>query len=164
MTENAAPPPGSIPGVHITDVVSIKIGDDGTTAMVVFRITENGGIDFAMTLPVAGLGTLLKFVADLRNMATARNLDPGMVLAHQPKTFSVGNTPMQRGVVFIILDEKTPDEVSIRLLDGDALQLAQMVERDVLSRMTPAERAAAMRAQKPLLLPNQPKLIIPGGR
>lgn len=164
MTEQPAPPPGSIPGVHITHCVSTKISQDGQTAMVIFQITENGGIQFAVTLPVAGLGTLLGMVADLRRLAESRNLDPGMVKAQQPGSFAIGNSPLERGCIFLIFDGGTEHEISLRVLDADAINLAQMIERDVLSRWTTQAQAEYARKARPLLVPTGGKLILPNGR
>jgi len=119
-----------------------------------------------MTLPVAGLGMLLSLVNDLREAAGKKSLDTGMVSIREPKNFGVGNSPMRRGQVFLTFDEKLPTETTYAIKDQDGRQLALMLERDVLSRMTMEERREALKQPPPVLLPGLGggKLLLPRGR
>lgn len=157
-------PAGVIPGVNILEAKSTRISADGKTAMVVFRISENGGIDFAVTIPVSGLGELASMIQDLRRQSVAAGIDPGATKLRKPRSFAIGNSPTHRGHVFVTFDEQTPHEETYVIADADARNLSAMVERDVLSRMTMQERRAAIGKAKPMLLPGMgSKLILPGG-
>ena len=162
MTDQTAVPEGMMPGVHIQHAIETRLSPDGKTALVVFRITENGGMNFAMTLPVTALGTLQTLVQDLVRRAAAQNIDTGMMALRKPRGFAVGSSASNRGFVYVTFDPETPHEETYVMADVDGRNLAAEIERNVLSRMTPTERHQAARKAKPLLLPGLGgKLIIP---
>lgn len=162
MTDQPVIPEGMMPGVNVQHVIETRTSPDGQTAMVVFQIAENGGTKFAMTLPVAALGTFQTMVGDLIRRAAAQNRDTGMVALRKPRSFAIGSSASNRGFVYVTFDQETPHEETYVMADVDGRNLAAEIERNVLSRMTPQERHQAIRKAKPILLPGLGgKLIIP---
>lgn len=154
-----AQPMDAVPAAHVTECVARSISKDGATAMMVFKIAD--GTRFAITVPVAGLAAFRTMVNDVCDDADRAKLHRGMAQMKRPRTFEVGHTDQIRGHVVLSIDPQSASEEIFVWPDEAGLQMADMLQKDIFGRMTPADRAARMKNQRPFLLP-QKTLIIPG--
>lgn len=152
-------PPDAVPAAHVTDCVARSISQDGTTAMMVFKIAD--GSRFALTVPVAGLAALRSLINDVCDDADKAKLHRGMAQMKRPQNFEVGHTDQIRGHVVVSIDPRLASEQLFVMPDEAGLQMADMLQKDILGRMSPADRAARAKNAKPFLLP-QRTLIVPG--
>lgn len=161
MSEPETQPTDSIPAAHVTDCVARSISHDGTTAMMVFKIAD--GTRFALTVPVAGLAAFRSLVNDVCDDADKAKIGRGMAQMKRPQNVEVGHTDQVRGHVVIAIDPRLPSEQILLLPDEGGLQMADMLQKDILGRMSPAERAARVKNAKPFLLPQRTLIVPPGG-
>jgi hypothetical protein len=152
------PPEGAIPAAHIVEGVARSISKDGTTAMMVFKIAD--GSQFAVTVPLPGLSALRTMVNDLCDAADKSKLGRGMVTMKRPHTFTIGHSDQMRGHVLMQIDPQMAEEIIFIWPDEAGLQMADLLQKDIFGRMSPADRAARAKNQKPFLMP-QRTLIVP---
>lgn len=154
----------AIPAAHIVKGEATSISTDGTRGMLVFTIED--GSRFAVTVDVGGIAAVQSMVADLARQARSRQLGIGNVPLRYPKEFAVGSAPEIRNHVAVRFDPDGEIEEMFMLPDTMAQALAAMIEKNVLSRMSMADRRAALAAKSPgLVLPGLPggkKIILPG--
>lgn len=148
--------------VHAIGVERWAISDDNTQALVVYRLKDQEH-PLGLTVDVAAVGALLTTAQKLRNEAQRRKVGAGNVVFQAPRTYAVGNSPERRGRTFVQFDEQSPDEIILDLADADALNLAQAIERDVLSRMTQADRVKYLAGKRAIVPPKAHRIILPGG-
>lgn len=153
------PPPGT-PTAHLDEIVASAVSTDQEHAMIQFK--DVTGALFILTMPVAKLASIQHLCATMRRKITRKDLPVDQVVMQEPKTFMIGHSDQRRGVVAITFDAQQATESVFVLPDEGALHMSRELERNVFSRMTPDQRRAWSAKQHPLLLPNQPKLIIPG--
>jgi len=144
-----------IPVVHVITAVSTSVSTDKKTAMLHFR--DEDGEDFALTFPVEGISAVRTM---LNNLAKHDGINRGMVLPQRPQNFAVGHSDDLRGHVCITFDQDLPLETLVLFSDEIGMKLAQSIENDVLSRMTPAERAQHQRRIVGVPYGQMSKLII----
>lgn len=154
-------PPEGTPTAHLEEIVATAISTDQEHAMIQFK--DASGALFILTMPVAKIISLQHLCATMRKKITRKDLPLDQVVMQEPKTFMVGHSDQRRGVVAITFDTQLPTEAVYILPDEGALHMSRELERNVFSRMTPAERTAWSQKQHPLLLPTRPKIITPGG-
>lgn len=161
--------------VHIMNGVSQSLSTDGEAAMLVFDIASTAvaadGAEahtgkterFAITLPTAALKVLRGMVSDALTMAEQRNVGTGNMTLRPVEAVSVANVGNIRNHVGLILNPGKETEVAYLIDDRLALQVADGITQNVMSRMSPEDRRAMMRGAAPLILQSAPKLIVPGG-
>ena len=156
-----AAPPENAPTAMVSEIAASAISTDQEHAMIQF-LDPQGKI-FVLVLPVAKLASVQHLCANMRKKVLRKDLPLDQVVMQEPKTFMVGHSDQKRGVVAITFDTQLPSEAVFVLPDEGALHMSRELERNVFSRMTPAERHAWTQKQHPLLLPNQRKIIRPPG-
>lgn len=160
MDEQPAPETEMVRAAHIVEGISQSISTDGKAAMMVFKIAD--GSKFAVTVETGGLKALRAMVTDLITQADRRELNVGMVSFHRPQEISVGHSPHARGCAILSFDAGTDQEIAVLIPDGVGLGAAEAWTKDILSRMTEADRRKMMTRQS-ILPPGKPRLILPGG-
>jgi len=153
--------------MHAIDGVATSISTDGTTALLAFRGPD--GEECQLTLPVGALSSLRAMCNALITEARKRDIGAGMVSPRYPTNFLIGNSEDVRGAVMVVFDAHTPDELIFALPDEIGLRMADAIKADVLSRMTPADRAKALAGaalipgqEVRLTVPGKPSLFVPG--
>jgi hypothetical protein len=148
------------PTAVVSEIAASAISTDQEHAMIQFLDPQ--GKAFLLVMPVAKLASVQHLCATMRRKLKRKDLPVDQVVMQEPKTFMVGHSDQRRGVVAITFDTQLASEAVYVLPDEGALHMSRELERNVFSRMTPAERHAWTRKQHPLLMPNERKLIVPG--
>jgi hypothetical protein len=143
--------------MHVVDGVATSISTDGTTALLAFKGPD--GEECQLTLPVGALTSLRAMCNTLITEARKRDIGAGMVSPRYPANFLIGNSADVRGAVMVVFDANTPDEAIFALPDEIGLRMADAIKADVLSRMTPVDKAKYLAG---LAVPNKPSLFVPG--
>jgi len=149
-----------VPHAHLAQIDSTGFSQDG--AMFAVRFRDRDGNPFALHMDVERMRTLMHALAQGMDRNARGELPADRVSMRFPRSFSIGYSEQMRGRVAVTFDEKTVDEMIFVLPTDGALNMAAELERLGLSQMTPEERHAWARKKNPLLMPLQPKLIIPG--
>lgn len=137
--------------IHVMDGVATSISTDGTTAMLVFMAADGGEVSFS--LPTASLGALRTMCIDLVRQARNFEVGPGHVAPRYPAAYSIGHSSQMRGTVALMFDPETPDEAVYILKDDAALNFAEAIRQDVISRAPPADRRSLMASASRIILP-----------
>lgn len=153
-------PPADAPIAFLHEIVATSVSTDQEHAMVQFRNPE--GAAYVLVMPVAKLASLQHLCATMRQKLRRKDLPLDQVVMQEPRGFMVGHSDQRRGVVAITFDQGLPTEAVYVLPDNGGLHLSRELERNIFSRMTPQQRHDWTRQQHPLLMPTQPKLIVPG--
>lgn len=163
--EATAPPePGSemIPAAQVVRFVGWRIAKDNSTVMMRFELVD--GSHFGMVMPVGVIGMFLSFVQRVRSAVTRKNIG-AMVALTKPDNFAIGDDPRIRGNVLITMGADTEDEASFIFADGDGLNMANAIERNILGRMPLPDRERYAKTAKPIIPAHTGRIILPrGGR
>lgn len=155
--ESPKPTPANteqVRAAHLQEALSMSLSTDGTVAMMVFKIAD--GSKFAITVDAQRTKWFRDLVGQLVKMVEAKGRGAGNILMVPVTTYETGHSDQMRGRTFLHFDKELPTEAMFHLANRDALQLAQSVERSVLSRMTMQERRDLTMVRK------GPSIIIPG--
>jgi hypothetical protein len=125
--------------VHVTQGLATSVSTDGSTALMRFR--ADNGEDVEVTFPAQAIKVMATMVQDLIVAAAQRNVGMANVPLRRPRASFVGHSDQDRGTVYLMFDKDTASEVAIALRDDDALPFADAIRDNVLSRMTPQQRA-----------------------
>lgn len=158
--QNAEPEGEMVRAAHILEGVSQSVSTDGKAAMMVFKIAD--GSKFAVTIETGGLKALRGMVNDLIAQAERRELTPGMVTFRRPREVSVGHSDHVRGAAVLCFDPGTDEELAVMIPDQVGMAVAEGWTKDILSRMTEADRRKMMTRQH-IMPAGKPRLILPGG-
>ena len=146
---------------HVLACESYSISAEGI-AMMVFRIPEESGGRFAVTLPVTGLKALRTLVTDLISAAEKRDLTAGMVSLHRPRDVTVGNLYDVRNSVVAQFNSGAEDEIGFLMHDDLGLDLAEGLQQNIYGRMTDKERRERLAKKSKVLTAPKPRIILPG--
>ena len=147
---------------HVLEGVSQSLSTDGQAAMLVFKIAGAIGFDkFAITVATGGLKSLRAMVNDLIDQAEKRAAGKSMVPFKRPQDVSVGHSPHLRGCVILTFDSGRETEAAYLMPDQIGLEIGTAMTKDVMSRMTEADRRKMMARSAPVLMPPGPKIIFP---
>lgn len=144
---------------HVQKFVSYNITAEGR-AILVFEI--EGGDKFALTVQVNALKAFRSMVGDVITAAEKREHHSGMAAIHQPREVNVGHSSTLRGVALIQFNPGADDEAVFGLPDAIALNIADALEKNVISRMTDQDRRRHMMGKSRVLQAPKPKIILPG--
>ncbi len=145
---------------HILEGISQSVSTDGEAAMMVFKIAD--GSRFAVTIATGGLKALRAMVNDLIGQVERRGLSPGMVSFKRPREVSIGHSDHIRGAAVLCFDPNTDEELAVLVPDQVGMAVADGWTKDILSRMTEADRRKMMTRQS-ILPAGRPRLIVPPG-
>lgn len=151
--------PTETPTSHLEQVVATAFSTDNSQAMV--RYKDAVGKDHVLVMAVEKLATLQHLMSQMRSRLKRRDLPVDQIVMQFPKQFMVGHSDQHRGVCAVTFDQQMPSEAVYVLTDEAALHLAEGLQQNVYSRMTPAERHAHARKKNPLLLPLGERIIRP---
>ena len=161
MNDNQSADPESemVRAAHILEGLSQSISTDGKAAMMVFKIAD--GSKFAVTCETGGLKALRAMVSDLIAQAERRALSPGMVTFRSPREVQIGHSDHIRGAAVLCFDPGKDEELAVLIPDQVGMAVAEGWTKDILSRMSEADRRKMM-TRAHILPAGKPRLILPG--
>lgn len=150
-----------IPAVHAVRILQRSLTSDGKAAYICFGLAPGMNYEkFALTMPAEMLRSVGAVIHILNTEHMKRNAPAGNVVLNDIKAFEVGNSDQFRGAVMIALNQHTEEEMIYVIADRGALELAKALQRDVLSRMSDAERA---KVEAEMLGQAKPSILLPPG-
>lgn len=151
----------TVHSLHLVEGLSQQLSTDGKMAMLIFLLPN--GQKFGITMDLKFIAVLRGMVHKVGKLAEAVQQGAKAVTFAVPRELNVGFAPDFPNHTAIMFNPGAEDESCFMIQDATAMQMAAHVTQQVLSRMTPAQRAQAIAAERNKIIPaGRPGLILPG--